>query len=175
MPENAEMLFGKQIAKMLEFDDETLKFIPRYEISEHAINVEIDGVLVQGYVDTFSPKLKKFREYKTGHLNLKGLPPWDKVAVAKHEQLPFYSLLIEKSEGSVDPVCHLDWVETEFKMKTKEFQGHILEAQSRELFLTGRIETFERKIAKWERTRIKDLILKCAQEISEDYTAYLKA
>ncbi len=157
--ENAEMLFGKTIAKNLELNLPELSFIPRYEVSEHGINVEIDGVIVQGYIDSFDPDKNKFREYKTGHLNLKGIPPWDIVAVHKHEQLPFYSLLIEATEGSVDPICHLDWIETEFKSKTMEFQGMTLEAQSRELILTGRIESWERKIDPWERKRIRDMIL----------------
>lgn len=172
LPENAEMIFGKTIAKRLEDNDPELAFIPRYDKAEHGIEVEIDGVMVQGYIDSFDPVKKKFREYKTGHLNLKGFPPWDIVAVHKHEQLPFYSLLIEETEGTVDPICHLDWIETEFKNKTIEFDGLTLETQSRDLFLTGRIETFERKIEPWERKRIREMIVRVAHEISADYTTF---
>lgn len=172
--ETVEMRFGKRIAKMLEANDPLVAFVPRYSTSEHGINVDIQGILVQGYIDSFDAKKKAFREYKTGHMNTKNQAPWNDVLVHKHDQLPFYSLLIEESEGSVDPVCYLDWIETEFKKKTREFQGMTLISESRDLILTGKIKTFKRRIEKWERDRIREMILNTAREVSEDYTNWLK-
>lgn len=177
--ENPEMVFGKQIAKMLE-DHEAIKIhpvlskVPHYSVSEHGIKTEIDAIPVMGYIDSFDPKTKSFIEYKSGHLTRNGNFPWSQVSVRKHEQLPFYSLLIEQTEGYVNRVCHLIWLETVFKKKTIDFDGHILTSPSRDLELTGRIETFKRIITKWERKRMRDLISKVAWEISEDFTNYQK-
>ncbi len=177
--ENPEMIFGKQIAKMLEDPaavdaHPVLSKIPRYSVSEHPIKVDVDGVPVIGYIDSFDPVTKSFIEYKTGHLNKDGQTPWNTVSIRKHEQLPFYSLLVELSEGEVNRVCHLVWMETRFKEKSIEFDGHTLTAGTRELELTGIRNTFKRIITKWERKRIRDLIKKVAGEISEDFTNYQK-
>lgn len=172
--ENPEMIFGKKIAKILEDPKEhpILSTVPRYSISEHGIKTVVDEVPVLGYIDSFDPETKAFIEYKSGHLNSKGESPWNKVNVRKHEQLPFYSLLIEVTEGTVDRNCQLIWLETKFKSKTMEFDGHILESDSRELELTGRVEVFKRVITKWERIRMRNLIKQVAKEISEDFTNY---
>lgn len=176
--ENPEMLFGKKIAKMLENPlvleiHPILSKIPHYSVSEHGIKTEIDGVPVIGYIDSFDPNTKSFIEYKTGHLKRSGEAPWNKVSVRKHEQLPFYSLLIELSEGDVNRLCHLVWLETKFKDKTMDFDGHILTAGTRELELTGTTNVFPRIITKWERKRMRTLIRTVADEISEDYTLWI--
>lgn len=170
--ETAEMIFGKLIAKRLEDNDPALSFIPRYEKSEQGIEINLEGLPIIGYLDSFDPSKNKFREYKTSHLGRDGKLPWNRVLVAKHDQLPFYSFLIEQKYGEVDPMCHLDWIETDWKKKTIEFQGMTLTGDTRELLLTGNIKTFPRRIAKWERKRIKDLIIKTAEEISKDYKSY---
>lgn len=173
--ETVETVFGKNIAKRLEDKDPALSFIPSYSKSEHGIETLIGDVPVKGYLDTFEPKTFSFGEYKTGHLNKDGKAPWDIVKVAKHDQLPFYSLLIESKYGKVDRVTYLHWIETKFKEKKIMFEGIELIADTRELELTGRIETFKRIIPKWERDEIKKSIIKVAEEISLDYTQYEKS
>jgi hypothetical protein len=96
------------------------------------------------------------------------------LTVAKHEQLPFYSLMIEEACGKVDALCHLDWIETVFSKKQVEFDGQMLEADGGELMLTGTIQSFPRRIAKWERKRMREMIRKAAEDISEDYARYEK-
>lgn len=167
--ETTESLYGKLIAKIMEDPVEiaknpTLALVPRYSEPEYDITVDIEGIPVRGYIDSYDPDTHSFYEYKTSHTN-----SWNKVSVAKHLQLPFYSLLIEEKHKKVNRTCHLVWIETEFSKKTIEFAGHTLEADSRELRLTGKIETFKRIIPKWERERVRQLIVKVAEEIHEDY------
>lgn len=174
----SEMVFGKRIASLLENDEEVkkhpvLSLIPRLPVSEYSIEVDIEGIPVKGYLDMFNPEDNSFVEIKTGHLSKEGKVPWSNISVAKHLQLDFYSLLIKSKHGKVAPMCNLIWLETEFKNKTIEFDGHILTGETRELDLTGRFEIFNRRIHSYERDLAKSLIQKIALEISEDYTSYL--
>lgn len=149
--------------------------VPHFELSEYEIIIEVDGVMVKGRIDSFCPKTFAFSDTKSGHKNKDGKAPWNAVKVRKHMQLPWYSFLIELSEGKVDPICFLIWIETAFKQKTMNFDGHVLLNESRELELTGIVKVFKRRIAKWERERIRKLITKIAKEIHNDYTNYLKS
>lgn len=168
-PMTPEMYFGFQIAKKMEENDPSVDFIPRFKIPEHFIEVELDGVKVGGHLDSFCPDTFSFRDTKTSRTNY-----WSNLTVAKHMQLDFYSLLVEKKYGKVNPKCYLDWAETAFKTKTIMFAGHELKGDSQELYLTGNVVTFERKIAKWEREKMAELILMAAKEITEDFTRFQK-
>ena len=97
--DSPEMTFGKKIAKILESPEEIaknplLQEVPRYTHPEFRLQVEMEGVRLNGFIDSFDPVSNRFLEYKTRHKNYKGDVPWDSVKVAKHEQLPFYSLMI---------------------------------------------------------------------------------
>lgn len=175
--ETDEMRFGKKIATLLEegtFEkDSPLAQVPRYSYPEYPLEVSIGNILLKGYVDSYDPETHQFIEYKTGHNSHSGGAPWNKIKVRQHEQLPFYSLLIEVQTGKVDPVCDLIWIETIFRQRECEFDGHILQSDDRELILTGRTENFSRRITKWERERMMEKIISVAQEISNDYETYL--
>lgn len=178
-PENRETIYGKKIARLLEDREEvkkhpTLSLIPHYEKSEHGINIEIDGLPIRGYLDLFQPDTFSFIEIKTGHLNKYNKPPWDKVSVHRHDQLPFYSLLVESKYGKVDRITYLYWLETKWKEKSVEFDGHLLTGKTTDLELTGNIHQFKRIIPKWERNLIKEDIIRVAKEISQDFTHYEK-
>lgn len=177
--ETIETLYGKQIAEMLEDRDivdnhPILKLIPKHSHAEYPIKVEIEGIPIKGYLDNFCPRKKSFKEFKTGHVNREGRSPWNQKKVDKHLQLPFYSLLIEENYGDVDDKCQLIWIETQFKEKSVEFMGIKLIADSRELELTGKIEVFDRVITKEERQETRDLIIKIAKEIADDYENYTR-
>lgn len=176
-PDSAEMIFGKQIAKILEDEKATtvhpiLRLVPRYKQPEYRLEVDLDGVRVQGYIDSFDPKNNAFYEYKTGHKSWDGKDPWDRVKVAKHEQLPFYSLLIAEHLGKVTRKCHLVFLETEMVVKEQTFQGQSFGLTMKEPRLTGRIEVFPRIVYGYERARIRQSILDIAKEITEDYQQY---
>lgn len=164
-----ETLFGRQIAKKLEQGDTVLSTVPRYDTPEHKIELEVGGIPLLGYLDSFHSTEHKILEYKTGHHSKDGKAPWDRVKVQKHEQLDFYSLLVEEKYGHVDPLTMLVWLETVKKQKTVEFEGHILTGKDYTIELTGRVECFKRKVFSYERKNIKKEIISVAQEIAADY------
>lgn len=175
--ETVETIFGKKIAKMLEDDavvaaHPVLSKVPRYSKPEYDIQVEVEGIPIRGFIDTFEESDCSFLDYKSGHLSKDGKIPWDAVKVAKHEQLPFYSVLLKEKHGKVNRKTGIVWLETAFKNKTVDFDGHKLSAETRELELTGKYETFYRIIPQWELKIMREKIVKAAYEISEDYTKY---
>ena len=176
--ESIPMKFGKTIATVFQSRDfkdfPALRKVPYYPVSEQQIIVDVDGVEVKAYLDLWNPATLSIGEVKTGYISTKTGPPWDKVKVRKHEQLPFYSFLAKKMYGKVDPIVHLIWLETKYRSIEEQVGSRVLEGEGQELELTGKIEIFERRIAEWERARIKALILAAAAAISKDYDYYLK-
>ena len=67
MPQNAELIFGKKIGRYLEEDHPEVDHIEKYSVPEKKIELEIDGLKVLGYLDSYCPKEKAFLEYKTSH------------------------------------------------------------------------------------------------------------
>ena len=174
-PTTKQMEFGKKIARILEDKNNNLDFVPQYPVPEEKIEVEIKGVKLLGFIDTFDPEECKYREFKTGHANKAGKAPWDKIKVQKHVQLPFYSVLIEEKYSKVCNITHLDWIETEKVSIPEEINGISYETGFNDkIELTGKMETFERTITKAERNRMRQRILKTAIEISDDYQKYIK-
>jgi len=177
MPDTPYTLFGREIAEELE-KREALSHIPRYSVPEYKCEVEIDGVPVLGYLDSFDPDTNSIMEFKTGIKTPSGKPRWTKLEVAKHEQLPFYSMLVEEKHGKVDPVVTLVWLETAWVEREKthfaEALDMMLSSTYRVLELTGHSETFTRRIAKWERDRMREWVRTASKEIAEDYAEYQK-
>lgn len=170
--QTAETIFGHQIAKKLE-DGEKIEGVKEYEKAEKKIEVQlIEGLKILGYLDGFTEDTLKIVELKTGHVNKDGKAPWDNLKVRRHKQLVFYCLLVNLKYGKYNPDVTLQWLETEFKEDQIEFNGHILTAKSKTLELTGKIETFERHIEQWELDKLKEDIIKVAEEISNDYTLW---
>ncbi len=161
--ETIETIFGHKGHKFLEESEEN---------REKSIEVMIEDLKVIGHIDWLDPEKLRFLDDKFSHRDKTGKVPWDSVKVRKHEQLPFYSMLIKHKFGRVDNVCHLRWHETAFKEKTIMFNGHELKSKSRELQLTGKVKKFRRVIWQWERDRIKKDLLETAKEIHEDYEHY---
>ena len=186
--ENTETIFGKKIATILEklsvkkeWSEEEFKQIgvtrkeflylkqaPRYKFSEYRIQIEVGGVPFLGVMDSFSKKFKRIIEYKTGKQS------WDDIRVRRHDQLVVYSLLTKLKFGKVHPTVRLVWMETRYKKSIDTIGSVTCEAESNELELSGKIQIFKRKIYEWERKNMVKLIQKTAQEISDDYTNFLK-
>lgn len=174
---SAEMTFGHEIHKLMEDPEQVkahpiLSQVPRYERSEYNIVVPLDDFKIGGCLDSIDLETFAFLDYKSSHRNKEGKVPWDNVRVAKHMQLPFYSVLVRSLHGKVDPNVLLVWLETAFKNKTKEFDGHTLTASSRELELTGEFKVFKRRVFKWELDSLEKVIIKSAGEINDDFTKY---
>lgn len=171
--ETAETIFGKEIAEKLENGEEVIEGVEKYETAEKRLKVVLtEGLPLLGYLDGFTEDTLKIVEIKTGHLSKQGKCPWDAVKVRKHKQLVWYTLMVKLEYGSYNPIVTLQWLETEFKKKSVEFDGHTLEATTRELGLTGKIESFDREMRDWELDKLKEDILLVAEEISNDYTEW---
>lgn len=171
------MRFGDAIARAMEagMTGPALDKIPRYPVSEYKIETKVNGIPVLAYIDTFDPKKLQFGEFKSGHPSRQGKAPWDAVKVRKHGQLPFYATAIKAKHGKVHRLCHLHWIETEATPMTEDFGGMVMEGTDvRALRLTGRIETFLRKIEMYEITLMEKQIRRVALEISKDYTLFEK-
>lgn len=170
--QTAETIFGHKIAKSLE-DGQKIEGIKEYEKAEKKIEVElVEGLKILGYLDGFTEETLKIIELKTGHLDKNGKAPWDNLKVRRHKQLVFYCLLVNLKYGKYNPDVTLQWLETEFKREQIEFDGHILLGETKNLELTGRVETFDRHIEQWELDKMKEDIIRVALEISNDFTAY---
>jgi len=176
--ESHETRFGNKIGAMVEenrhHDDPVVSQIINYPLKEHKIEVEHQELNLLGYLDQFHDTEFRVLEMKTGHKNKKGKSPWDNVKVRKHKQLVYYSMLVKLKYGQVHPEVILQWLETEFKDDTTEFDGHILKSSTEELILTGRIETYKRVIHDWEIDKMIEDVLLTAEEISNDYTEWKK-
>lgn len=172
-------LFGKKIAELLERRDfkeyPALRQVPFYSVSEEPMDVEIEGVRIKGFIDLYEPETFTFGEVKSGIISRTNGPPWTAVKVRAHEQLPFYSLLIKKKYGKVQNKCHLIWLETSFNIVSDTVGSRTLEADGKDLQLTGAMKIFPRSIQGWERARIKNEIITLAAEIKKDYETYLKS
>ena len=168
--------FGKRVAEILEKRDFTdfpeLHQIPHYPISEQSIEIELEGIKVKGYLDLFDPATNAFGEVKTGIANPTKVAPWSRVTVRKHEQLPFYSLLIKKKFGTVTNRCNLIWLETRFIRVEDTIGSRRMDRDSDDLELTGKMKIFPRSIYQWERDRIEQMIINTANEIAIDYESY---
>jgi len=163
---NLEMYFGHQIHTLLEDGNNCIygKQIKQGDVTEHKIEVVIEGIPLMGYIDSYYSKSGNFREVKTGRT------PWDAIKVRKHKQLPFYALMLN-TKG--DTTCWLDWIETKKVYKKENFGGTLMNSKEYDLEVTGQIQTFERKIEEYEKDKIKKEIIKIANEISADYTQWL--
>lgn len=170
--ETAESIFGKKIGQYLEDGHEEVAHIKRYSHPEYKIMVEVEGVKLLGYLDSFGLKELAFLEYKTSHKNKEGKHYWDAVKVAKHGQLDFYSMLIQEKFGKVTEECELIYLETEENVI--KYKGHTLQPADKGLRLNGNVKTFKRTIEQWERDAIKRKILEVAKEIKKDYEQYRK-
>lgn len=170
--ETPETIFGKKIGKYLEEDHPEVKHVEKYKCPEHKISVEIEGIKVIGYLDNFDPIKKRFLEYKTSHKTKDGKHNWTDLAVSKHRQLDFYSMLIQEKYGLVQNQCKLIYLETQESYVY--YKGRQLEAVNKGLKLTGEVKEFKRTIAQWERDAIKRDIIKVAKEIKEDYERFRK-
>jgi hypothetical protein len=170
--ETVETIFGKKVAKMLENREFVHNDVILYEKTEYRFEEFLDDLKIMGYLDGFNISDLSILEYKTGHKNKDGKVPWDNVKVAKNKQLLFYCVGIRKKHGSVNPIVTLQWLETEFKKKTWDVGGIEVEAQTRDLYLTGNIKTFKREIQQWEIDKMEQDIIRVAKEISNDYTLW---
>jgi len=167
------LTLGKNIAKLIEEGKhkELLPDLETYDTPEHKIECLVNGIPILSFLDSYNKvatidtPANVFREYKTGKV------PWDRARVQKHDQLVFYATAIKWSTGEMPLYCDLDWIET--KETSKETTDFWREGD-KIVHVTGRVVSFHREFDEREITRMEELIVKVAWEISTAYQKYLE-
>lgn len=172
---NKETHFGSKIHKLLETepDHPWIRHIPRFDTPEYAIDIVIDGIRVKGQIDAYCSKSGNFRDYKTGHADKKGNPPWNDLKVRKHDQLAWYAMLLDHAQpygNNGYRTAYIDWIETEKEIGIG-YDGDEEYETVLGMKLTGNFKTFPRQIAKYERELQQVRLVTVAREISIDYSA----
>jgi hypothetical protein len=158
--------YGKGIAKLIESGKhkELLPGLIVYDVPEFEIRTELQGIPLLSYLDSYDPALNVFREVKTGKI------PWTQSKVQKHDQLTFYATALKLKTGKMPEYCDLDWLETkEGIIEVDDFWRE----NEKLIQVTGRIVTFHREFDEREVERMENLIVKCAEEISEAYIKFI--
>ena len=165
---NVYMRYGNEVTEAMEKKETWVAFIPCYDTFELPLFVEINGILIKAFIDNIDMKTLRFREQKTT------MTSWSENKINKHIQLDIYSLLLQEKYGKITEKCSLVWVETQ-KVEAKpvimdgiELTGLGVEPT---LSLTGKFKETERIITSEDRDEVRELIVRVAKEISEDYKA----
>jgi hypothetical protein len=159
--------FGKGMAKMIEEGKhkELLPDLITYDTPEYEIRCDINEVPVLAYIDSYDSNKNVFREFKTG------TQPWDMSRVQKHDQLLLYATALKWKIGKMPEYCDLDWIQT--KQGAVEMDDFWHE-NDKIINVTGRIVSFHREFDDREIERMENLIVKCANEISEAYIKFIE-
>jgi hypothetical protein len=158
--------FGKNIAELIETGKihEIIPGLPTYEEPEYEIRVNIRGVPVLMFLDSYDPFAHRFLEYKTGK------HAWTQAKVQKHDQLPLYCAGLRAKMGRMPMYCDLIWIPTKDK---KHFGGGLGNDTSVEL--TGAPPViFRRVFDPREIERIEALVYTVAHEISACYKQWCR-
>ena len=159
--------YGKGIAKLIESGKhkELLPGLIVYEVPEFEIRTSIHGIPLLSYLDSYDPALNVFREVKTGKI------PWTQSKVQKHDQLLFYATALKFGLQKTPEYCDLDWIETkEGIMEVDDFWR----TNEGIINTTGRIVSFHREFDEREIERMEELIVRCAEQISEAYQKFIE-
>lgn len=160
---NKYMEFGSEIARKLESRpvDEQVKNITHYDINEYRIIMQLGGHWVRGTIDSYDVNRFKFLDNKcTLVKRLKSgkwsAHSWTKKKVYEHEQLVFYSTLIQQYHGWVDDECHISAI----PYYINHGACHLTD---------GKDIMIPRIITQKERDEMLEKIIKTADEINNQY------
>lgn len=114
---NKFMAFGSKVDDALGENPipDWVKDVPTYPMKQHQIVANIEGTWVRGSLDSYCPEQFKFLDNKCALVKLlaKGgwsAHSWTQHKVDTHEQLVFYSTLVQYYHGWVDDECHISVV-----------------------------------------------------------------
>jgi len=159
--------FGKNIAELIEqgLHKQLLPDLEVYDSPEFKIECKVRGIVpCLSFIDSYDSVQNVFREYKTGKI------PWTKAKVQKHDQLVFYATALKACGKPMPEYCDLDWIET---IESEQERVDFWREQPKMIQVTGRIISFHREFDSREIDRMEDLIVRCAEEISEAYKEHL--
>ena len=171
---NKYMAFGSKVDDALGEDPlpDWVADIPTYSKKQHQIVTNIEGIWVRGSLDSYCPKQFKFLDNKCAMVKpLKNggwsAHSWTQDKVDKHEQLLFYSTLVQYHHGWVDNECHISVVPYfEDKWETmRRVPG--LDLYDPKYFIP-------RIVTQKERDKMMEKIIKTSKEIIRNYDMWCK-
>ena len=159
--------FGKSFAKSVEDGTYKKDFpdLPIYSVVEQEIRVDVNGVPILSFMDSYDPINNVFLEYKTGK------HPWDRAKVQKHGQLIFYATALYAQFGKMPEYCDLVWLETKESSEAKK--TGLYNGEDKKLEFTGQMKPFRRNFHFQEVEKMQARILKNAIEISDAYKEFI--
>ena len=162
------MRHGQTIAKLIEQNHESVRFVPRLQYPEHEIRTVIAGVPTLSYLDSFEnhPRFS-FLEYKCSKNE------WSQEMVDASSQLLFYAAAIRAAYGSLPSAAHLVWLHTRLVTAVPDSRGVVWEEVGDGVIeLTGDAQFFPRVIVADEVDAFEEEIVRVAFEISEAWKLY---
>jgi len=145
-----EMDWGKKIGKLLETDPAYLPQVPRHSKMEHKFSVNLSGIPLVGYADSFCDKShKKLLEFKTGK------KPWDQKRSDEHGQITMY--------------CLMNYITNKIKPEDMDIALVWLPTQDNGDFSISFVEPIEENIKIFKTKRTMQDILLFASEIKRIY------
>lgn len=158
-----EMRFGSHVHKLIETNHDSMIHIPRYDTPEFKIYTYVGDVPVLAFLDSYNSVTHEFLDYKTGKTK------WTQKRVNELQQLPLYALLVDILVGrNEDSLAQVVWIET---IKKEGINLGALKGGT-SIECTGVVKTFDRTITQDEKMDTKDWVLKCANDISLDFTKW---
>jgi len=171
---NAYTEFGTKVGEALEDNDfskfepdeqDFLKTVPRYDVFEKEIKLQMDGFYVKGFIDTLkqskgtAKKIPVIADYKTGDIAKK---------TADYEsddyiQLEIYAADVLQETGQLPEKVEVILIGREGNAFKRE-----------PLRLTKEFIVIDREISEVRVNKVKELVQQVAEEISEYYKVFLK-
>ncbi len=159
--------FGKSFAKSVE--DGTYKDafpeLPVHSEVEFEIRIDINGVPILSFIDSYCPEKNVILEYKTGK------HPWTPAKVQKHSQLIFYATALYELTGKMPEYAELVWLET--KDSKGEKKVGLYNGDDDLIEFTGNMKTFKRNFFFTEVEHMRERIRKNAIEITNAFKEYV--
>jgi len=145
-----EMDWGKKIGKLLETDPTYLPQVPRHSKMEHKFSVNLSGIPLVGYADSFCDKShNKLLEFKTGK------KAWDQKRTDEHGQITMY--------------CLMNYITNKIKPEDMDIALVWLPTQDNGDFSISFVEPIEDHIQIFKTKRTMQDILLFASEIKKIY------
>lgn len=165
---NAYTDFGSKIGKALEtnsfdeFTDEEVKFlktIPRYDVFEKEVRVDMGDFYILCFIDTATQDLSKIADYKTGEIAKKV----SDYSSDDYLQLDIYAAGCRQETGKLPECVDVHLIDR----KGNAFAGE-------ELKLGDKFETIKRPISDNSVEKALTEVSRAANEISQYYEVFLK-
>jgi len=164
---NAYMAFGSLVADELCLRPvpEWLRGVTYYTENEYRLITDVGGYMVRGTIDSYDSVRHKFLDNKCVKVErLKNgnwsAHSWTQNKVNKHEQLVFYSFLIQHVHGQIDEECHINaipyYVDANGLCRRTDYISYDI----------------PRIVTQAERDEMKAKIIKTAAEITRMYAEY---